>query len=176
MNEWIFKFVGAVLVMLATGGTGIYYSQKFQQRPREIRELLYILNVLENEMAFMSRKLPDAFQNISSQMTYPMESVFRETAAKMKSRQGEELYITWNNEINKVSANSSLRNDDLEIMSTLGHTLGRTDIEGQVRCIRLAISQLKNQELCAMETAKKYGANFRNLGILLGLGIVILLI
>ena len=164
-----------MLVVLSTGGAGLFLTQKYQRRPREVRELIYVLNVLENEIAFLSRRLPEAFLNISVQMKYPMATVFIEIANIMKSNKSLDFHTIWKDALKKVLASTSLQNDELEIINNLGLTLGRTDTDGQVRCIRMAINQLKNQEITAMEVAKKLGTSFRNLGIFLGLGIVILL-
>jgi len=53
--------------------------------------------------------------------------------------------------------------------------LGSSDVEGQIKNIRLTINQLKLQEQKAEELRAKNEAMYRNLGILGGLAIIIIL-
>ena len=69
----------------------------------------------------------------------------------------------------------NMKNEDFDVIETLGNTLGKTDIDGQINGInqfkeRLSI-QIKQAELDKNKNSKM----FKSLGTIVGLVIVILL-
>jgi stage III sporulation protein AB len=70
----------------------------------------------------------------------------------------------------------SLNKDDIEIIKELGVCLGQVDMEGQVKTIKLVSNSLKQQLVEATEENKKNFKLYRNMGVLSGLIIMIILL
>ena len=68
-----------------------------------------------------------------------------------------------------------MNSEDEEILISFGKLLGSSDTEGQIKNIRLTLNQLKMQEEKAEELRKKNESMYRNLGVLGGLAIIIIL-
>ena len=68
---------------------------------------------------------------------------------------------------------TSFDKEDEKVIISFGKMLGSSDLEGQIKNIRLTLNQLKLQEQKA-EEFRKNEAMYRNLGIL-GIAIIIIL-
>jgi len=72
----------------------------------------------------------------------------------------------WAKAVKENIKNTSLNKEDEEIIISFGKMLGSSDVEGQIKNIRLTINQLKLQEQKAEELRAKNEAMYRNLGYL----------
>ena len=66
--------------------------------------------------------------------------------------------------------------DDIQVINEFSYMLGKSDIEGQLRNIDMTISRLKSQLIRAENEEKKYSKMYRNVGILGGMGLAVILI
>ena len=70
----------------------------------------------------------------------------------------------------------NLNNDDIEIIKELGISLGQTDLEGQLKNIRLVQTALKSQLDNAREEKNRNFKLYRNMGVLCGLILIIIIL
>ena len=73
------------------------------------------------------------------------------------------------------NSNLGLLEDDKEALKSLGKLLGSTDIEGQIRQIRLVNTFLDGQIEDATESRNKNEKMYKKLGVIVGLAVVIVL-
>lgn len=70
------KWIGALLVMIATTWIGFEWSSKFSNRPKQIRQLKNALQILEGEILYSQLPLQEAFFVISKQIPQPIKYFF----------------------------------------------------------------------------------------------------
>lgn len=74
------------------------------------------------------------------------------------------------------NSSTNMNQEDLEVLKTLEKLLGKTSIEGQLSEIELLKTSVDNQIQKAEEERGKNEKLYKNLGIIVGLAIVIILI
>lgn len=169
------KLFGCLIVFISSSLLGCIYSSKCSKRPNELRALQGMLQMFENEISFLSNKLTDAFYKIHNQNNCSISNFFKIAVELLENKPGISAFEAWKTAVNSNIINTSLDKEDKEIIISFGKMLGSSDLEGQIKNIRLTLNQLKLQEQKAEEFRKKNEAMYRNLGILGGLAIIIIL-
>lgn len=172
----LLKIIGSILVLAASGFLGFVLSRDCSRRPQELRELQGLLQMFENEISFLSNLLTDAFAKIYRSSKSEVAVFFEETADMLKINAGINASQAWETAVGKNLKMTSLNKEDEEILISFGKMLGNSDLEGQIKNIRLTLNQLKIQEQKAEESKAKNEAMYKRLGILGGIAIVIILI
>lgn len=170
----IVKLIGAVVLIGATSFIGFSLAADCSKRPRALRELQSLMQMLENEIAYLSNLLSEAFDRIYEGNNSDTAILFREAANKL-STSGVTAAEAWEKATEENYAKLSLNKEDKAILQAFGRMLGNSDLEGQLNNIRLVTSQLKLQELKAEEMKRKNEKMYRSLGVLSGLAIAIVL-
>ena len=170
----IIKLLGAVVLIGATGLIGFSLAADCSKRPRALRELQSLLQMLENEISYLSNLLSEAFSRIYEGSNSDTAILFRE-AAKSLNTKGITADVAWEKAVDENCSKLSLNKEDKAILLTFGKMLGNSDLEGQINNIKLISSQLKLQELKAEEMRRKNEKMYRSLGVLSGLAITIIL-
>lgn len=171
----VVKLFGCLIVFISSSLLGYIYSKKCSKRPNELRALQAMLQMFENEISFLSNKLTDAFYKIYSQNDNSVSNFFKSTVELLDNNPRASAFETWKNAVEINITNTSLDKEDKEIIISFGKMLGSSDLEGQIKNIRLTLNQLKLQEQKAEEFRNKNEAMYRNLGILGGLAIIVIL-
>ncbi|WP_010650837.1 stage III sporulation protein SpoIIIAB [Oceanobacillus massiliensis] len=169
------KWIGALLLIGTATLIGFEWSNRLTKRPKQIRQLKSALQILEAEIVYSQAALYDAFQSISEKIPDPMRSFFSNLGEKI---QGDsfELFSLWESEANLLLKNSSMGENEKEILMQFGRTLGQHDIDQQRKHIKLAIVHLDRELEDAVDNYHKYGKMAKSLGVLSGIFIVLLLI
>lgn len=175
MMYFILKSFGVLLLIVSSYIVGDFYTSKMRLRPTQLQDLQYSLNILENEISYMYKKLPEAFGSVCEKINSPVTAIFRTMQKEISIKNNYRFVEVWEKVLDKALADLALQKDDIGILRTLGETMGKTDIEGQTRCIRLAISQLKDNEKSALYKSQKIGNAYRKISVILGIGIAIIL-
>ena len=152
---------------------GIMFSKKSKNRVLELKELKNAINIIENKMKFTYETLEEIFEFVSENTRENISKIFYEASKKIK---GNSIKSVWENAIKKCQNNLSINKEDEKILINLGNNLGKTDIDGQISELELALSFIDSQILKAEEERKKNEKMYKSLGGIIGLAIVIILI
>lgn len=168
------KWLGALFVLIATTWIGSLFSQQLNERPRQIRQLIDALTILEAEMLYSQLPLQVAFLRISKRIQEPLHSFFHSLSDKFFV-ENKDFVKLWDEQLQQLIIEAHLNDVDYEILHQFGQTLGQHDYDQQEKNIRLTISYLQRQREEAIEQARRYSKLANVLGLLLGLLIVLLL-
>jgi len=172
----LLKIAGSLITIISAAMIGYIYSRECSKRPQQLRTLQGLLNMLENEISFMSNVLVSSFERICSGSDDVVTVFFRDTARILREKNGMNASEAWEESIRGNIEQTALNKEDTEILISFGKMLGNSDTEGQIGNIRLALEQLKLQEKKAEEVKAKNAAMYRSLGLLGGIAIVIILL
>lgn len=169
------KWFGALLIIVTTTWAGFNVSKRFRERTIQIRQLKVALQTLEAEIVYGLTPLSEACKKISGMISYPLSTFFLHFSEKLSSG-NQSVSQAWNDSLQETIPILSLNHNDIEILTQFGATLGQHDRDHQQKQIRLTLLHLEREELDAKEAQMRYEKMMKNLGLLGGLLIVILLI
>lgn len=171
----LLKLIGSVFLLFAGTMFGFYQAMQYARRPRQIRQLVGILQRLETEVSFGLTPLPEALLIVSRQSTEPLAGMLHMAGEQLEIKDGRSMREIWESSISQTWNQSSMKKNEKEIMLELGFTLGRSSSSDQVKHLRLAASQLQVEEAAALEDQQRYEKMWRSLGVLVGALAVILM-
>jgi len=172
----IFKIIGSIIVILSCSFIGMILSRDCAKRPAQLRELQGSLHMLENQICYLCEVIIDAFEKISRVGGTQTGIFFTRTIEILREEKTISAADAWELAVSQCIGRTSLNSEDREILLAFGKLLGNTDVEGQIRNIRLTLEQLKLQEQKAETSRKKNEGMYRSLGVLGGLAVVTLLL
>ena len=172
----LFKIAGSIIVILSCSFLGFILSGDCGKRPVQLRELQSLLQMFENQISYLSDIITEAFERIGRVSASGTGVFFRRTVEILKEGEAANASEAWEQAVRQSIKKTALNREDEEILISFGKLLGNTDIEGQVKNIRLTLGQLLLQENKAEESRKKNENMYRSLGMLGGIAVVIVLL
>lgn len=172
----LFKITGGIIVILSCTFLGYILSADCSRRPQQLRDLQSMLQMFENQISFLSDVITEAFERISRVSGSETGIFFSRTVDILKGSRNVSATEAWEEAVRQNIKKTALDREDEEILLAFGKILGSTDLEGQVKNIRLALEQLKNQENKAEASRERNEKMYRSLGILGGIAVVIVLL
>lgn len=169
------KVIGAVLILFSGTMFGFYQAAMLSRRPKQIREFIHALQRLETEIVYGLTPLTVAFHKLADQLAHPAAGLFRQAAEALAATTDRSAGEIWRQAAEEQWKYSALKDSEKQILLQLGHTLGRSDREDQVKHLRLAVSLLQAEERTAQEDQRRYESMWKSLGVLMGALVVILM-
>ena len=171
----LLKIIGSIMIISASVFIGNIFSRDCARRPQELRILQGLLQIFENEISFLSSILTDAFEKVYKSSNCCVTGFFISTVKYLKSEKCLNAVHAWEMAVRENIKKTALNKEDEEILISFGVILGSSDLEGQIKNIRLTLNQLKIQEDKAEDIRRKNEKMYSNLGLLGGLAVVIIL-
>ncbi|HHV96210.1 MAG TPA: stage III sporulation protein AB [Clostridiaceae bacterium] len=172
----LLKIIGSILVIGGSCVIGFTLSSAYSKRPVQLKILQSLIQMLGNEIRFMSSIITDAFERIGRSIDNPVASFFTNALEYLNNEESINIAQAWERAIYENMGKTALNKEDAEILISFGKMLGNSDIQGQLKNIEYTLQQLNLQQLKAEEAMKKYETMYKTLGILGGALAVILLI
>jgi stage III sporulation protein AB len=172
----IFKIIGSIIVLFSSGVLGFVLSSDCRNRPQQLRELQAMLIMFENRITYLSDVLVEAFETISRTSKSRTTVFFEDTIKKLAANRNTNAAEAWEAAVRENIKKTSLNREDEEMLVSFGKILGGSDLDGQVKNIRLTLEQLRLQERKAEESRAKNEGMYKSLGVLGGIAVVIVLI
>lgn len=169
----ILKIVGGILIVLSSYLIGVWWANTLKNRVEDIRAFEQALKELKNEISFYSNILSEAFSKIAHNANYRISGILKDMSQNLKTKPSN---IAWREAIKANYKNTYLESEDINIILTLANLLGVSDVKGQICNIENVLLKLQNQEKKAEMLRQKNETLFKNLSILLGATIIILLL
>lgn len=169
------KLLGMLIIVLSGTLAGFNKARQYESRPKQIRELILAMQRLETEISYGFTPLPEALNKMGLQMHEPLKSFFISAANNMNPPQGLTAQESIQLAISVHWKRTSMKSAEKDILHQLSYTLGTSDRQDQIKHIALTAQQLKHEEASAREELAKYGKLSKNLGLLVGILIVILI-
>jgi len=172
----IFKLLGCTLVFGISSLIGIVLAKVYSTRVSNIMDMITAFEILYTKISYNQSTLDEIFMDIGTQIGGGVGEIFSEMGIAFE---GNMLYTAdelWVRVIEENIKKCDFSFDDIQVINEFSYMLGKSDIEGQLRNIDMTISRLKSQLVRAESEEKKYSKMYRNVGILGGMGLAIILI
>ncbi len=165
------KYIILFFIFMSVSYIGLALASRYKNRVRDLKNIRNILNIIETKIKYTYEPLPQIFLEISQEFTGGISELFKTSVEQMKSVSAGEA---WKYALE--CSNTSLNSEDLEILKKLENLLGKTNAEGQLSEIELMNNFIDIQIKKSEEEQNKNEKMYKNLGVIVGLAIVIILI
>ncbi len=166
--------IGYLVLIIGFGCLGLLKAGQIKKRPREIREMINALALLDTEIYWGATPLPAAFAVIKDRTDSPWKEFFGNLEEEIN--QGENALQAWETCIMRLRKKACLIEEDWRIIKGIGKSLGRSDRNEQHKHLELA-----QKHLAALYEKTKNQADLKAkmwsyLGFLGGMAVVIFMI
>ncbi|MGM7635525.1 stage III sporulation protein SpoIIIAB [Bacillus sp. Hm123] len=169
------KWIGALFILLGSCWIGMEQGRKLSERPRQIRLLKSALQSLEAEIVYGHTPLYESARKLSERLPQPIATLFSSFAQLLTTTEMD-AQAAWRKSLQDIWSRMELKEEERSILLEFGETVGRHDRLTEQKQILLTLTHLERQEQEAAEAYKRYGKLYRNLSIIGGLFIVLLLL
>jgi len=165
--------LGYAGLILGFGILGLIKANQIKNRPREIREIINALSLLDTEIFWGVTPLPEAFAVLKNRVEPPWNSFFEQLEIRLKK--GENAFSAWEICCKEYRNKTCLIEDDWKIIRSIGKGLGRSDRNEQHKQIQLAQKHLSAIDEKARQLADSKAKVWSYLGFLGGLALVLVI-
>ena len=170
------KLIGGMLVLVSSSMIGFLVAGSYQHRPKILRNLQTSISMLETEINYGHSPLMEALKSIETKSDKEIRVLFFKTRKYLSARQGFTASEAWEKALAEFYNMSYISENDLEILTAFGKYLGTTDRQDQIKNIRLTLTNLRQQEMLALDEKQKNEKLWKYLGVLSGLMVFLLLL
>ncbi|MGC5324408.1 stage III sporulation protein SpoIIIAB [Brevibacillus sp. SYSU BS000544] len=170
------KLIGAAIIIFSATMVGWQIAKYYAMRPQQLRSWILSLQMLETEIVYGATPLYRAFVKIGKRVQPEVGNFFLTGAELLQSTEGMATSTCWQHSLNRHWKETSLRQDEKNVLLNLGYVLGSSDREDQQKHLRLAVTQMRSIEEEARFDQSKYEKMYKSLGVLSGLLVAILML
>lgn len=167
------KLIGAIMIIVTCGGFGFYLSAVHRREECTLRELVAVLDYMECELQYRLTPLPTLCRQAAAESQGVLRQTFLALALELEDQISPDVERCMNGALSKVKDIPKLTYD---AMSMLGKTLGRFDMEGQLKGLEGVRQECRRHlgELSQNREVRLRG--YQTLGLCAGAALAILLI
>lgn len=172
----ILKIVSITLIFFTCTIIGYIYGKRFSTRLENLIFIEQCIKILETEIVYGSTPLPQALSNVYRKGNVKVSYIFEEIKDDLISNRRDSVYSSFLSVKDKMYNELYLNKEDVETLLSLGRILGTSDRMDQQKNFILIYNQIAALILEAKFERNKNERLYKNLGIITGIGIIILLV
>lgn len=165
------KILGGLIILLTSSYIGFSSAANINQEVVMLRKLLHALDYMSCELQYKLTPLPELCRSTSNECSGKLKRLFQLFAEELESQVSPDVKSCMNAALSKIT---SLPSQTVKTLIRLGSSMGRFDLQGQIRGIESVRVSCKNL-LDNIENGKESRLRtYRTLGICTGAAMVIL--
>lgn len=170
------RFVGAALVLMATGSAGILYGIEQQCYLEKLLYIRHIVYMLKGELDYANIPLGEVFGRAAVRVKEPYRRWLHNLEKLVENREEDGFFKIWMRSVDNDLQELHLKSEHSIQLKELGTYLGKMDSVSESRNLQLYIDRLELEIEKAREglASKKRIGNC--LGIMGGLFLIVILI
>lgn len=155
------------MLALASFSVGCMFSKKLYRRRDFLNKLTVFISMLSTNLRYNSSDIFTLIELSSKAADLPELSV---------PRTEKPFEFLWNEALESIPKSLSLAKGDYDLLSELGHQLGKTDTEGQLRHLELCQERLRVRLADAEDCITRKSKLYKTMGFFVGASAAILLL
>ena len=169
----ILKLIGVVFIIAGCGGIGFRIAANHRFEEKNLRQLLGILDYMECELQYRLTPLPELCRQASREFAGLIGKVFLTLSTDMDAQISPDVEKCMLAAINKEAKLPPLTHDQL---LSLGRSIGRFDIEGQLRGLDAVRQDCRRQLEGLSHNRETRLRSYQTLGLCAGAALAILFV
>lgn len=167
------KLIGAILVIGSCGGFGFKLAANHRREENTLRMLISILDYMECELQYRLTPLPALCRMAASESKGVLSQTFLALAVELEDQISPDVESCMNAALARITDMPELTREQMEL---LGRSLGRFDIEGQLKGLETVRRECRRnlEELNQNRDARL--RSYQTLGLCAGAAMAILFI
>lgn len=167
------KWIGAFLILLASGFYGFQIANQYHIEIRSLRKLIRVLDYMSSELQYRLTPLPDLCRQAANEADGIIRKLFLHFSEELDSQISPDVKSCMDAALSRCKDMPGLTKQCLML---LGNTMGRFDLPGQVQALDTARASCRNH-LSQLESGKEVRLrSYRTYGICAGAALVILFV
>ena len=167
-----YKWIGAVLIISACGGFGFSLCGGHRWEEQTLRNLISLLDFMASELHYRATPLPDLCLLAEKESAGALKQVFSDLAQELEGNLSPDVSGC----MERVLAGKELPPVTYRNLQLFGATLGRFDLEGQLKGLEAVRSSCR-KDLESMSADRELRLrNYQTLSLCAGAALAILLI
>lgn len=167
-----YRWIGAILVFAASGGFGFSMASHYRNELSTLRKMITMLDMMECELSYHLTPLPELCRKTGSAVNGVLKQILYLLAEEMERQICPDVMSCM---YYALSTATKVPDSTRKLMGSLGTSLGRFDLTGQLKGIDSVRAQCR-QELANMEQNRDQRLRgYQTLGLCAGAALVIIL-
>ena len=170
------KIIGLTIILISCFLIGNLLANRYDKRYKQLLIFHQVIEFFETEISYTSTPVMEVMENIIGKVMSPINEIIYEAYIELKDYGYRPLGEVWKDVLESHKEYLALNKEDIDILIYFGNTLGTTDVENQKKYFQTIHSRIKSQIREADNNKIKYKKLFLELGIIIGLLIIILIV
>ena len=167
-----YKWIGAVLIIAGCGGFGFSLAAGHRYQEKSLQRIMRILDFMASELHFHATPLPQLCDSAAKLYGKAEALVFSRLAEALDAHDSPEVAACMESVLDEIQ----LPAETGDILRQLGMTLGRFDLEGQLKGLEEARESCRHRLRALGENRDTRLRNYQTLSLCTGAALAILLI
>lgn len=167
------KWIGAMFVLAACGGFGFQIAAAQRKETRTLRQLIRILDFAECELQYRLTPLPELCRNAAQECSGPLSILFMHLSKELEDQISPNVSSCMRA---AIAATQQLPRQTAEVLTLLGESLGKFDLNGQLRGLASVRGECNRRLDILSESQDVRLRSYKTLGLCAGAALVILFI
>ena len=169
----LIRLVGALLLLGGCGGFGLTMVGHYRREIAMLRQLISLLQEMEWELKYRLTPLPELLQQAAKQISGIASRVIGSLSTELANQISPDVSCCMEA---VLSMETDVPTDIREVLTALGKSMGRFDLEGQIKELD-CVEQLCRKKLAELENNRDVRLrSYQTLGLCAGAAIAILLL
>lgn len=168
-----YKWIGGILIIVSCGGFGFSLAAGQIREERALRQLLGALEYMECELQFRLTPLPELCRQTGREVPGRVGKIFTILASELESQVSADVESCMNAALASLP---DLPGHTRNGLATLGQTLGRFDLEGQLKGLEAVRLDCRGKLKALTENKEPRLRSYQTLGLCTGAALAILFI
>lgn len=169
----ILRLIGSALIILGCGGFGFALAANYKKEERSLRQFANILDYLSCELQYRLTPLPQLCRQAALDSSGFLNKIFMLFADELDSQLAADADLCMKSILAK---HEDIPKYTKELMLLLGHSLGRFDLDGQMKELEYVRQECRRKLKQLDEHKDMRLRTYQTLGLCAGAALAILLI
>lgn len=167
-----YKWIGAVLIIAGCGGFGFTLAVLHRREEGALRWVMRALDFMTSELHFHGTPLPELCRGAAEVCENSVGQVFSRLAGELEACQSPQVSVCMDSVLEETPLPEMTR----QVLHQLGTSLGRFDLEGQMKGLEESRDLCRRQLEELTENRDSRLRNYQTLSLCTGAALAILLI
>lgn len=168
-----YKWIGAILVMLGCGGFGFSLAAAHRREENTLRQLIFALDYMECELQYRLTPLPDLCRQAAGEQRGSIRDVLLNLSRELDAQVSPDVERCM---LAALSCVDDIPKHTREAFTALGKTLGKFDLNGQLKGLEQVRSGCRTQLESLRTNREPRLRSYQTLGLCAGAALAILLV